>query len=93
MIVWSLTNDQGLILCVYKSKNKNALQRGNKEEDHLQQNYTVSKFQKVLQIIHFGNESTRRARSNNKLGPTRYVFEMWNQYLQDRYVSSMSDNW
>lgn len=65
-----------IILCVYKSKNKNALQLGNKEEDHLQQNYTVSKFQNILQAIHFGNENARRARSNDKLGPTRYLFEI-----------------
>lgn len=75
-----------VIICVYKSKNKNTPQLGKKEHGHLQQNDTLSIFQKVLQVIHFSNESARRARSDDKLGLTRDVSEMWNQYLQDRYV-------
>ena len=42
----------------------------------LQQNDTLSIFQKFLQVIHFSNESARRARSDDKLGPTRDVYEM-----------------
>lgn len=33
----------------------NVLQLKNKEDSHLQQNKILSKFQKILQVIHFGD--------------------------------------
>lgn len=49
------------------------------------QNYESSKFSKVL---YFKNASMRRkTKSNDKLELRRYIFEIWNQYSQDGYVS------
>lgn len=56
----------GLIITIFvhKSKDEHVRQLVNTEDGHLQQNYTLSKFQKLLQVIHFRDAIVRTTRYN-----------------------------
>ncbi|XP_029648376.1 piggyBac transposable element-derived protein 4-like [Octopus sinensis] len=79
-----------ILIGVYKSKHANVTQLWSQEDGHPIFNKIMSRrFQQILQVLRFDDASAeRKKRNDDKLEPTREVFEMWNQNLQDGYVPS-----
>lgn len=75
-----------ILIGVYKSKTENTLQLWSKEDAYpLVKLWTIKDFRTFKYFIDDVHEKWRPKR-NDKLGLIREVFDISNQYLQDKYV-------
>jgi hypothetical protein len=78
-----------ILVGVYKSKNEDIAQLWSKRDGRPIFNRTMSRnrFQSIMRVLRFDDAEKRRLnRSEDKLEPIRYCFELWNGYLQDAYI-------
>ena len=78
-----------ILICVYKSNNKNVAQLWIKEDGRPIFNKLISRYryQQILRVLRFDDpNSRRRNRSEDEFQNIRDVFDQWDLNLRDAYT-------
>ena len=81
---------------IYKSRTENIWQLWSKDGHQcFNKIKTYERFQKILQVLHLMMHMQKKKKKPQNDKNLSEVFEIWNQYLQDKYTPSsfMYDSW